>query len=101
MEMLLAVDVEVDVDLGLRWFRVGGEAPVLDGVLGRRCQKRVAGFDFSVGDGAVGVDGDEKHYFAAHAHTAGEFWIDGRDAGDDGTMNVDGMGRAGAERQAA
>ncbi len=56
---------------------VGSEAPVADRVLCGRGEQSVAGLDLGVGDGAVGLDGDEKHDFAADVHAVGEFGIDG------------------------
>ena len=61
----------------------------------------MAGFDLCIGDGAVGLNLDEQHYFAAYVHAVGEFGINGWNAADDGAMDVAREGHAGAKSESA
>lgn len=61
----------------------------------------MTGFDFGVGDGAVGFDIDEQDNNSADVHAVGELWVHGRYAGDDLTMNVASQGGTDAEREAS
>jgi hypothetical protein len=94
---LLAVDVEVNFDFRFGGFGVGREAPVTYGVLGGGGEEGVAGLDLGVRDAAVGLDGDEENDLAADMHAVGKLRIDGRDTGDDCSMDVAGEGRANAK----
>jgi hypothetical protein len=96
---LLSVDVEVDFDLGLGGFGVGGEAPLFYCVLCSRGEQGVARLYLGVGDGAVGLDGDQKYDLAADVHTVGELGIDRLGAGDYGSMDATSEGRASAEEE--
>jgi hypothetical protein len=84
------LDGEVDFDLRFGGLRVWGEAPAPDGVLRCGGEERMAGLDFGVGDGAIGLNLDEQDDFAADVHAVGEFGIDRGDAGDYGSMDVAG-----------
>jgi len=57
----------------------------------------VAGLDFGVGDGAVGLNLDKQHDLATYMHAVSDFGIDRWDTGDDNTMDVAGEGCARAE----
>jgi hypothetical protein len=96
---LLTVDVEGDFYLGLGDVAVWREAPMADGVLRCGGEKSVAGFDLGGRDGAVCLDGDEKHDLASDMHAASEFGVDRRDAGDYGSMDAVGEGWRGAENE--
>ena len=98
---LLEVALEVDFDFGFRGVGAGLEAPPLDGVLCRGSEQRVARFDLGFGDRAVGLHGDHKNNGSAYVHAAGELGIAGRDAGDDGSMNIAGKGGSSAEEEAS
>jgi hypothetical protein len=76
------LDVEVDFYFRLRGFRIGGETPAPNGVLGGVAEKGVSGLDLGVRDAAVGLDDDEEHDLAADVHAVGEFGIDRGNAGD-------------------
>ena len=97
----MAVDCKVDFNLRLRGFRVGSETPAADGVLSSVDEESVAGFDLGVGDGAVGLDLDQQHDFAADVHAVSELGVDRGDAADDRSMDVDGEGSASAKCEAS
>ncbi len=61
----------------------------------------MAGLDLCVGDGAIGLNLDKQHNFAAYVHAVGEFGIDGWDAADDSAMDVAGKGYARSESETA
>src|SRR5260370_722575 len=87
------LDGEVDFNFRFGGFRVGGEAPALDGVLRGGGEKGVAGLDLGIGDGAVCLNLDEQYDFAADGHAEREFGIDGGGAVDDLSMGVSSMTR--------
>ena len=95
-------ELKLTVDLRLRGFGTGSEAPAADGVLGGGGEQSVAGLDLSGRDLAVGLDGDEQDDLAADVHAASEFGVGGGDAGDDGSRGRCGEGgrsRRGQGRQ--
>lgn len=96
---LLKVALEVDFDLGIRGVRAGLEAPALDGIFCRCREQRVARFDLGLGDSAVRQHGDEKNDGSADVHAASKLGIAGRDASDDGSVNIAGKGGSGAEEE--
>jgi hypothetical protein len=96
---LLAGDVEVDFYFGLGDVAIWREAPVADSILCGRGEKSVAGFDFGGRDGAVCLDGDEKHNGSTDVHTAGDFRVDGGDALHDRSMDAVGEGGGDAESE--
>jgi hypothetical protein len=96
---LLHVAFEVDFDFRFGEIGPRSEAPVLNGILSRCSEKRMAGLDFGAGDRTVGLDGDEQNDSAAYMHAAGELGIAGGDAGDDRAVNIAGKGGSGAEEE--
>ena len=96
---LLKIALEVDFDFGLRGVGAGLEAPPLDGILCRSSEQRVAGFDLGFGDRAVGLYGDHQNDGSAYVHATRKLGIAGRDASDDGSMNIAGKGGSGAEEE--
>ena len=61
----------------------------------------MARLDLRVGDGAVCLNLDKQHHFAADMHAMSDFGIDGWDASDDSAMDVAGEGCARAEGENA
>ena len=73
--------------------------PVAHCVLCGGGQERMTGFNFCVRYAAVRLNSDQKDDCAANVHSAGEFGIDGRDAGDNSPLNGAGNCRSGAEEE--
>jgi hypothetical protein len=96
---LLKVALEVDFDFRFGGVRAGLEVPALHGILRRSGEQRVARFDLGFGDRAVRQNGDHENDSSAYVHAAREFGITGRDAGDDGSMNIAGKGGSGAKEE--
>ena len=61
----------------------------------------MAGLHLGVGDGAVCLDLDEQHDFAADVHAVGELGIDGGDAGDYSSMDGAGYSSANVQEEAS
>jgi hypothetical protein len=54
-----------------------------------------------LGDGAVGLNGDQENDRSAYVHAAGKLGIAGGDSSDYGSMDIAGKGGSGAKEEAS
>lgn len=99
VKWLLSVGFEVDRYFGFKGLRTGLEVPASDCVLGGGGEQRMAGFDPGLRDRSAWLNCDQQNDGSADVHTAREFRICWRDAGDDGPLNGAGNCRSGAEEE--